>query len=74
MELSFLQKNHLLILVSIVLSLVITFVTNLLLPQQEENKSYIKAAILAAIVSGLAVYIHLLTPELETIITEPVPF
>lgn len=74
MDLAFLQKNYLLVALSVILSIILTSITNFLLSQEDESKSYIKSAIVAILVSGLAVYIHSVNPELEKILTEPVPF
>ena len=74
MDMTFLQKNYLLVALSVILSLIVTSITNLILSQEDESKSYIKSAIVAALVSGVAVYIHSMSPELEKILTEPPPF
>lgn len=74
MDVAFLQKNYLLVALSVILSIVVTSITNLFLSQEDESKSYIKSAIVALLVSGVAVYIHSVNPDLEKILTEPVPF
>ncbi len=74
MDVSFLQKNYLLVAVSIVFSVLLTFFLNLVLPQKQEDRSYIKSIIISGLISGLIVYIHNLDIPVESIILEPVPF
>jgi hypothetical protein len=74
MELAFLQKNYLLVPLAILLTVVWTFVANLMFYQDDDQKSYIKTLTTSIFVSGLIVYIHTLHPTLENIIIDPVPF
>jgi hypothetical protein len=74
MELAFLQKNYLLVPLAILLTVVWTFVANIMFYQDDEQKSYIKTVSTSIFISGLIVYIHTLQPTLENIILDPVPF
>lgn len=74
MDLSALQKNYLLVPLTILLSFVIIFILNIVNKQKDENKVYHKAAISSAITSALIVYVHTLYPVLEEIIATPAPF
>lgn len=69
-----LQKNYLLVVVSVIISAIIVFILNLIQPQKDEKKLYIKTAVSAAIISTIIVYIHTLYPQLEEVITSPPPF
>lgn len=72
--LALLQKNYLLVVISVVLSAAIVFILNLIQPQKDEKKVYFKTAISVAIISAALVYIHTLYPQLEEVITSPPPF
>lgn len=74
MDVSFLQKNYILVLLSVLFAVILTFFLNLILPQKPEDRSYIKSILITGIVSGLIVYIHSLDTPVENIILEPVPF
>ena len=72
--LALLQKNYLLVVVSVIISAIIVFILNLIQPQKDEKKIYVKTAISVAIISAIIVYIHTLYPQLEEVITSPPPF
>jgi hypothetical protein len=74
MDIAFLQKNYLFVPLAILLSVILTFVLNLIFPQPEEKKSYMKTVVISLVISVLAVYIHALSPITESIIMDPVPF
>jgi hypothetical protein len=74
MDVSFLQKNYLVVLLSVFFSLFATFILNLALPQSNEQRSYVKSSLIAGLVSAAIVYIHSLDSVIETINQGPVPF
>lgn len=74
MDVSFLQKNYILVVLSVVFSVILTFFLNLALPQKQEDRTYIKAIIVSGIVSAVMIYIHNLDTPVESISLEPVPF
>ena len=74
MDVTFLQKNYLVVFLSVILAFVVTVITNLMLKQTDESKSYVKTGIVAILVSGLVIYLHTLDGISEHIIMDPVPF
>jgi hypothetical protein len=74
MDVSFLQKNYILVVVSVVFSVILTFFLNLALPQKQEDRTYIKSILVSGIVSAVMIYIHNLDIPVESISLEPVPF
>jgi uncharacterized membrane protein len=74
MDLSFLQKNYLLVILSILLTVFVIFISNLIAPQKDEEKVYKKAIISSLLVSIAIVYVHNMTPYIEEIISSPPPF
>ncbi len=74
MELAFLQKNYLLVALSVLLTIIWTFIANLMFYQDDEQKSYIKTVSTSILISILIVYIHTLQPPVENIILDPAPF
>lgn len=69
-----LQKSYLLVVIAIIMSIAITFVLNIMLPQKDEKKTYTKAIVISGIIATALVYIHTIIPRIEEIITTPVPF
>lgn len=70
-----LQKNYALVLISLVLALLVTFVINLFHGDQDHGKrSYIEAAVVSVVVSTFTVWIHTLVPRFEEISVSPPPF
>lgn len=74
MDVSFLQKNYILVVISVVFSIILTFFLNLVLPQKQEDRTYIKSILVSGIVSSVMIYIHNLEIPIESINLEPVPF
>ena len=74
MDISFLQKNYFVVALAILFTVVFTFVMNVILPQKEESRSYIKTVLLSLIISSGIVYIHNLEIPIENINLDPVPF
>ena len=75
MELTFLQKNYNVVLLLAILAIVITFILNFILPQDEEYKTYLKTVFISIVCSSIVVYIHLYEHSLSEVIDlEPVPF
>lgn len=74
MDVSFLQKNYILVIISIFFSIILTFFLNLVLPQKQEDRTYIKAILVSGIVSAIMIYIHNVESPIESINLEPVPF
>ena len=74
MDITFLQKNYVLVILSLVLAFVVTGITNMLMKQEDEKKTYVKVGITSVMISGIIVYIHNLLPPIEEIITSSVPF
>lgn len=74
MDITFLQKNYVLVVLSLILALAVTGITNMLMKQKDEQKTYVKVGITSVLVSGIIVYIHNLLPPIEEIITSSVPF
>jgi len=74
MDVSFLQKNYIVVLLSVLFALFYTFVMNLLLPESKQQNSYIKSVVLSGLLSSAIVYLHNLDPPVEVINLDPVPF
>jgi uncharacterized protein YacL len=74
MDISFLQKNYLLVFVAILLSLGLTAILNLVLTQNNQEKSYIKTAAVAGIITGIVIWIHNMESPIEPISLDPAPF
>ena len=68
-----LQKNYVLVILSLIISLVLTAVMNLN-SKKDEKDSYIRAALISVVVSTFTVYIHNLQPAIEEIVLSPPPF
>lgn len=73
MDITFLQKNYLFVLLSLILALILTAVMNLGIGEKDRD-SYIRTAIISVVISSLAVYIHTLVPTIEEIAVTPPPF
>lgn len=74
MDIIVLQKNYGVVALLAILTLLITFIMNLVLSQEDEYKSYIKTLVISCIVSSVVVYIHTLEVTIESINLDPVPF
>lgn len=75
MELAFLQKNYSVVLLLAILAIVMTFTLNLILPQTDQYKSYVKTVLISIVVSSIVVYIHIYENNITEVINlDPVPF
>lgn len=73
MDLSFLQKNYIVVLLLAMLSLASTFILNLIFRHRDEF-IYVKTLIISVICSFIAIYIHKFEAVVECIDINPVPF
>lgn len=74
MDITFLQKNYVLVILALLFSIFTTFIMNLIIKQKDEEKIYIKTGVSAVLISSIIVYIHTMIPPIEEIITSSVPF
>lgn len=73
MDLTFLQKNYIVVVALALLSLLSTFFLNLIFKHREEF-IYLKTLIVGVICSFIAIYIHRYEAIVECIDINPVPF
>ncbi len=74
-DLSILQKSYILVPLCLILSLMITFVLELVVPSKSDDKNvYIKTSLTTILVATLIVFIHNMEFVTEQIITELPPF
>lgn len=73
-DISILQKSYLLVPICLIISLVVTFLLNLVINKQDEQSTYIKTSLVTVVTATLLVYIHTLDHVVEQIITEMPPF
>ena len=69
-----LQKNYILVVLSVILASIIVFILNKIQPQKDEKRVYVKTIVTVALISAMLVDIHTLYPQLEEVITSPPPF
>lgn len=74
MDITLLQKNYILVPISILLSIVLMYAINIALKDEEKQKSYVKTSAVVGIITLLIVYIHQLVPAIEEVILSPPPF
>lgn len=69
-----LQKSYILVPLCLIISLIVTFLLNLLITKQDEQNIYIKTSFTTIIVATLIVFIHNMEFVSEQIITDLPPF
>jgi hypothetical protein len=74
MDITFLQKNYILVPASVVFAVLTMYAISLATQEQEKQKSYIKTSVVVALVVAMLVYIHRLVPTVEEVILSPPPF
>lgn len=74
MNIGILQKSYILVPLCLIISLVMTFLLNLLITKQDEQNSYIKTSVITIVVSTFLVFLHNMESITEQIITDLPPF
>lgn len=74
MELTLLQKNYLIVPLSMILYIIAINIVDTLGNKKEDRANYIKTAVIVGMISSVIVYVHKLIPPIEEIIMSPPPF
>jgi hypothetical protein len=74
MELTLLQKNYLIVPLSMIVYIIAINIIDTIGNKKEERGTYIKTAVIVGIITSVIVYVHKLIPPIEEIIMSPPPF